>query len=63
MLYPCWALTVLGSKRAVKLSSRGIALALDTTAFGIKGEWSSTFDEQVAELTMAVCAGLSLNIL
>ncbi|EBK2343718.1 flavodoxin family protein, partial [Salmonella enterica subsp. enterica serovar Enteritidis] len=28
-----------------------------------KGEWSSAFDEQVAELTMAVCAGLSLNIL
>ena len=52
-----------GSKRAVESIITGLRWRWIQPPLVLKGEWSSTFDEQVAELTMAVCAGLSLNIL
>ena len=52
-----------GSKRAVESIVTGLRWRWIQPPLVLKGEWSSTFDEQVAELTMAVCAGLSLNIL
>ena len=52
-----------GSKRAVESIITGLRWRWIQPPLVLKGEWSSAFDEQVAELTMAVCAGLSLNIL
>ena len=52
-----------GSKRAVESIVTGLRWRWIQPPLVLKGEWSSTFDEQVAEMTMAVCAGLSLNIL
>ena len=52
-----------GSKRAVESIVTGLRWRWIQPPLVLKGEWSSAFDEQVAELTMAVCAGLSLNIL
>ena len=52
-----------GSKRAVESIVTGLRWRWIQPPLILKGEWSSAFDEQVAELTMAVCAGLSLSIL
>ena len=52
-----------GSKRAVESIVTGLRWRWIQPPLVLKGEWSGAFDEQVAELTMAVCAGLSLNIL
>ncbi len=52
-----------GSKRAVESIVTGLRWRWIQPPLVLKGEWSSAFDEQVAELTMAVCAGLSLSIL
>lgn len=52
-----------GSKRAIESIVTGLRWRWIQPPLVLKGDWSEAFDHQVAELVMAVCAGLSLNIL
>lgn len=52
-----------GSKRAIESIVTGLRWRWIQPPLLLKGGWSDDFCEQVAELSMAVCAGLSLNIL
>lgn len=52
-----------GSKRAIESMVTGLRWRWIQPPLLLKGDWSDDFCEQVAELSMAVCAGLSLNIL
>ena len=52
-----------GTTRAIESIVTGLRWRWVQPPLVLKGEWSDDFCEQVAELALTICAGLSINIL